>query len=362
MSTTHAQLLAEAEALVSEIKDKAPANDPKSTPHLPPGSRNQTKSITDSLQNSEGYAKAALAWRNGGPQKIDIAFQSKATFDSTSTGSLSYVNYQGLPVAVPTQPPTIRDLLAQGSTDLAAIPYQRETAYTNAATTVAEAGLKPEATLALEDIIAPVKKIAVNLKVTDEVWADFPSLRAFLEGRLRLMVKQREDEQILAGNGVGSNLTGILGTSGVQTHAKGADTSIDAIHKGITKINATPGYQKADGIVINPTDWQNLRLAKDANTQYYGGGPFTGAYGNTGTARDMLWGLPVVVSNAITAGTALVGAFRSSAQVLERQGLNIQMTNSDGDDFVYNLITIRVEERIALVVYQPLGFCTVTGI
>jgi hypothetical protein len=33
-------------------------------------------------------------------------------------------------------------------------------------------------------------------------------------------------------------------------------------------------------IVMHPTDWQAIRLLKDANNQYFAGGPFTAAYGN----------------------------------------------------------------------------------
>jgi hypothetical protein len=37
------------------------------------------------------------------------------------------------------------------------------------------------------------------------------------------------DDQILNGNGVGTNLTGILQTAGIQTQAKGADTMVNGI-------------------------------------------------------------------------------------------------------------------------------------
>ena len=77
---------------------------------------------------------------------------------------------------------------------------------------------------------------------------------------------------------------------------------------------------------------------------------------------DSLWGKPCAITPAITAGTALVGAFKLGAQYFMRQGMTIDMTNSDQDDFIKNLMTIRAEERLALAVYRPLAFCTVTGI
>jgi HK97 family phage major capsid protein len=70
----------------------------------------------------------------------------------------------------------------------------------------------------------------------------------------------------------------------------------------------------------------------------------------------------VVVTPAIAQGTALVGAFQLSAQVYRREGIRVEATNSNEDDFLKNLIAIRVEERLGLAVYRPAGFGTVTGL
>jgi HK97 family phage major capsid protein len=328
------------------------------------------QSVGDQFVNSELYKK------NSGkgfsmPANTRIQFdakgilgpkQLKATFDTATTGLETYYNYQAGPIMVEQQRLTIRDLLAQGQTTLNTIPYIKETSFTNAAATVAEEGEKPEASFALEDATAPVRKIAVIARVTDEMWNDFPMLRDYVNQRLRFMVEQEEEDQLLNGAGTGSSITGILNTSGIQTQALGGDTIADAIFKAMTKIRVT-GFFEPDGIVIHPNDWQTVRLAKDANNQYYGGGPFTGAYGNGGgMAPDMLWGKRVVVTTAIAENTALVGAFRLGAQIWQREGIRVEATNSHEDDFQFNRIAIRVEERLALTVYRPLAFSTVTGI
>ena len=71
-------------------------------------------------------------------------------------------------------------------------------------------------------------------------------------------------------------------------------------------------------------------------------------------------GLTVDVTTAIAQGTVLVGGFQESAQIFRRQGVTVEMTNSNVDDFVNNLITVRAEERLALAVYRPAGFGKVT--
>lgn len=326
------------------------------------------KSLGEQFIESDGY-KAAVA---GGKTAANLKFGfeakgflfpagQKATFTTAATGLDSTVNYVPGMVMVEQQRLTIRDLLAVGQTTMNSIPYIAETSFTNGAETVAEEGEKPEATLATEDRTAPVKKIAVLIKVTDEVFADFPMMRDYVNNRLRFMVLAKEEQQLLNGAGTGSQITGILHTSGIQTQAQGSDTNADAIHKAITKVRST-GFYEPDALVIHPTDWQLLRLAKDQNNQYFGGGPFTGPYGVGGIAGETYWGLKVVVTTAIAAGTALVGAFKLGAQIWQREGVKVEAFDQNEDDVNFNRVTVRVEERLALTVYRPLAFCTVTGI
>jgi HK97 family phage major capsid protein len=294
------------------------------------------------------------------PNLYSIAGATKATF--TTAGS-TFTNYDRAPlITLEQQRLTVADLMNQGITTAPTIRVPQEDSYTNAATTVAEGGTKPEVTWNTSEVDFPVRKIAVTSKISDEMWADYPQLQSYFDGRLRFMVGEREEAQLLNGDGNSPNLTGILVTSGVQSQAQGADTPLDAIHKAITKVRAV-GFFEPDAIVMHPTDYQIIRLEKDGSQQYYGGGPFMGPYSNP-TYPGLVgpWGLRVVVTTAISAGTALVGAFRMGAMIFRRAGVTVTMTNTDQDDFVKNLLTIRAEERLAFPVWRPLAFCKVTGI
>ena len=55
-------------------------------------------------------------------------------------------------------------------------------------------------------------------------------------------------------------------------------------------------------------------------------------------AVGKIWNLPIAITTAITRGTALVGSFKRAAFIGNREGLRIDMTNSDNQDFVYNRI------------------------
>ena len=65
---------------------------------------------------------------------------------------------------------------------------------------------------------------------------------------------------------------------------------------------------------------------------------------------------PVVATQAMTVDTFLVGAFRMGAQVFDRMMASVAVATENEDDFVNNLITILIEERLALVVNRPEAF------
>ena len=251
---------------------------------------------------------------------------------------------------------TVRDLLAPGTTDSNNVSYMQETTFTNAAATVVEAtGDKPQSTLVFDLKNELVQVIAHWLPVTEQMLEDVSQIRSYIDARLKLGVQLTEEDQLLNGDGTPPNISGILDRVITAAQARGADTNADAIFKAMMKVfNAS--LVMPDGHVVNPANWQTIQLAKDANGQYYGMGPFAGAQPPT------LWGLPVAVTPSIVANTSLTGAFKSCAQIFDHGGLRVDVSNSHSDFFIKNLVAIRAEERLALAVYRPLAFGTATGL
>lgn len=258
----------------------------------------------------------------------------------------------------------VADLLGQETTTRSAVTYFVESETVNGAvSTVAEGAEKPLVSFGDPDpVTEPVRKIAAVMKESDEMVDDLPWLASSIDNRGIYLVQLFEEDQILNGAGTGTNLNGILNRTGILTGqtASGEPSVADAIFRAMTAISTSSPFT-ADGIVINPADYQTLRLAKDSNNQYYGGGFFSGAYGNGAIAEQPpIWGLRTVVTPAIAAGTVLVGAFQQGASVIRRQGLTVEIANQNEDDFVNNRIAIRIEERLALAVRYPKAFCKVT--
>ena len=248
---------------------------------------------------------------------------------------------------------TVGDLMLQGTTDSNVLSYYEETTFTNAAATVAEGGTKPESALAFTERTDTVRKIATWIPATSEFLEDNAGIRSYIDGRLRFMVEREEEDQLLNGDGTAPNISGILDRSGIQTVTSSND--IDAIYRAITEVRVD-GQAEPTALVIHPLSWANIRLAKDGNDRYYGDGPFGPLQG------DRLWGLPVRVTPLIAEGTALVGAFRPFAQVFRKGGIRVVASTEHSTYFVENKVAILAEERLALAVYRPAAFCTVTGL
>lgn len=257
---------------------------------------------------------------------------------------------------------TIADLLGTETISGNALTYFVEGALEGDFETVAEGGQKPQLHYAdPTPVTESLKKIAAFIQETDEIIEDAPWLVSAINGRLLYNLGLFEENQILSGGGTGTNLLGLLNRNGVQTETAVDNTdNADALFRAITKTSIGSGLD-ADGIVINPADYQKLRLSKDSNGQYFGGGFFTGQYGNGGIQEQPpLWGLRTVVTPAITAGTALVGAYAQAGSVIRKGGVRVESTNSNEDDFTNNRVTIRAEERLALAVRRPSGLVKVT--
>lgn len=321
----------------------------------------EAKSLGELFVRSKSYLNRSKSPGASCSIEIEGLSNFRATFSTSSVTGFSGIVQIPQIYELGVQRPTVADLLAQGTTNLQAVPFMQETSITNAATTVAEGGAKPEATFALTQTSAPVKKIAVTIPVTDEAFEDIATLESYINARLRWMVEMTEEAQLVNGDGIGSNLTGILQTSGIQTQAKGADTVPDAIKKAQTKVRFI-GFAEPTGIIIHPNDDEAIMLLKDANLQYYGGGPFTGSYGQPFSNVERLWGMPKIVTTGIPENTALIGAFRMDAMIFRKKGITIDSTNSHASEFVNNIVRLRAEERLALAVFRPKSFCQITGI
>ena len=90
-----------------------------------------------------------------------------------------------------------------------------------------------------------------------------------------------------------------------------------------------------------------IELTKDANGGYILANPLR-------IAGPTLWGRPVVETEIPAfEGEFLAGAFRTGAQIFDREDANVVVSTENADDFEKNLYTMRCEERLALANKRP---------
>jgi HK97 family phage major capsid protein len=238
----------------------------------------------------------------------------------------------------------IRDLIPSGTTSSNSIEYTRESTFTNNAAETQEAATKPESALDFEMATAPVRTIAHWIKASKQVLEDAPMLQSYIDTRMRYGVELRIDTQLLNGNGSGSNISGITDSGNYTTFTPTTgETALDSLNRA--KYIVEEADYSATGIVLDPATWGAIERLKGSDLRYVVGNPY-GAIGPT------LWGLPVVVTNAMTADKLLVAAFNISHQVFNRSGVVVEMFAQDDTNVQKNLLTIRAEARLALAIYR----------
>lgn len=331
--------------------------------------------IGEAFVQSEQFKRMQHEVKSGG-RTSSGAFDTKGTLGITA-GSGGTALAGPVPQVIPGvvdklfQQVRVPQLILQGQASTSSLRYVVEGTATSGAAGVAEAGEKPQSTLGFTTSDEPIRKIATSIKVSDEMLEDASQVRSYIDGRLRLFVEIEKERQVVVGAGT-NELIGIKpsgNTRGINIYAGGTAAGNKAVQL-FKALNGQRGSAllEPEWIVVNPSDYQDLRLLTDTAGQFFGGGPFQGPYGNGANinalsgqvsgATDYIWNLPVVVTTAVGAGTALIGT-RSAAQLFSRGGLTVEATNSHDTDFLYNLVTIRAEERCGLAVYRPTAFTEV---
>lgn len=203
---------------------------------------------------------------------------------------------------------------------------------------VAEGAEKPDITPSKEVLTIPLTKVAGIIQESDELIEDADWLVSAIENNGVRELRMARDSYTFAT---------IAADQGIQQVSFTGNIGETYLLQAITNVKAMTGYD-ADAIVIYPAAYVALVTASLSNPRTLFGPDY-----------KTFLGLPLYVDTAAPANGALVGAFKSGATLVQRGGVRVEATNSDQDDFIHNLVKVRIEQRLALAVRKPAAFVMV---
>lgn len=231
--------------------------------------------------------------------------------------------------------------------------YLRQTLRANAAAAVAPGQVKPTTAIGLTPITNDLAVIAHLTEPIDKfLLEDSTALVQFVGDELLYGLTVAVESQVLVGDGVDANMTGLLNTSGIQVQTAIAGDLLGTLRQAVTKLESVghmPGVW-----ALNPSDWERIELSKAS-----GSGQYLFEAGPIDRAARKLWGVPVAISSAVPLGTAGLIDLASVAIDTDTAGVRIQWSESVGDDFSRNQIRARCEGRFNVSVFQGMGLCKV---
>jgi hypothetical protein len=263
----------------------------------------------------------------------------------------------GLVVPIATTRTTVLDIIPFAPVPQMIDKYMEQTTLTNNSAEKAEGVAYAESVFVYTERESPVRKITNSLPITDEQLKFAPVVASLINTDLRRGLRERLETQVLVGDGNSPNLEGFLdaGKTGVQVQAKGADPAFDAIFKAFVLIMTTGGANP-DNVVMNPLNWQTIRLARTADGQYIMGNPAV-------VGPQALFGVPIVQSTRITSGTALAGDYSNFSYIGEPDGNSADvLVGYVGDQFKEGKRTLRCDLYACLTVKRQAAFCKITGL
>jgi len=250
---------------------------------------------------------------------------------------------------------TVRDLLYARPTTMQVVDFVKVNAPMAIASPQVEASAKAENAVTFTSVSEKVRTIATWIPASKQILDDFTELMGFINSTLPYYVNLAEELQLLSGDSTGENLHGLITqaaafSTGLLSASKGWN-KIDIVGRAIQQITAAKELDPTF-VILHPNDWWEMRLTKDGFGRYILGDPQT-------NVRPSLFGLDVVYTTSIANGTFLVGSGNPIAsEIRDRMEMQVEISTEHQDFFTKNLVAVRGEKRVVLVVKRPNSYIT----
>lgn len=315
---------------------------------------NEVKSLGQKVAAHE-----AIKNYQGGTATFKISTKADTINKSPAANSITRNTitpaYQAGMVSMPDQPLQIEQLIPHIPVSVDAIEYTKEGSVTDGSKIVAEGEKLGETTVTNPTLhTANCVNIGAYTVVTHQLLTNESALAAFIETKMQYKLKLNVENQLINGDGISTQLGGLLHegnftdkTTVVQGKLpKSGATLLDFAL--LLKTEFEKQYIMPEHLLLNPDDWAQLALLKDANGHYILGGPQL-------LATKNLWGTSIITTPFLSASKYILGNFTLGATIYDREALDFRISDSDGDNFKSMLYTFRVNRRLGFAVENPLA-------
>lgn len=335
------------EALVKEIaelEEKVAKSEKAAEILATIGKTEETNTDTTEVKKMTEFETFTKSAKEMTDRKAGVSIHLKAATDVVTSVQIADVDRSIAPQPTRT---AVADFFSNATISGNAITYFLQGAYEGTPAQTAEGAKKPQNSTSFTGTTLALKKIAAFIKETDEIIYDEAFLASEVQNSLVYQVGKVEDAYIVGAIG---STAGI----GAETYDGTTVTFADGILASILKVKSDSAYD-ASVVILNPADVFTLLTAKDDNKQYYGGGYFTGAYGNGAlNIPSAIWGVQIFASSAVSQGSAIIAA-REAVKVWRKSGIDVRLYEQNEDDALYNRCTLLAETRLAAAVVDLKG-------
>lgn len=326
----------------------------------------KTGSLEKTLKESDSFARLLRDKRGSGVVHLkgaDVAelMERKTTITSSAVGQATsgVLQIDRIPGITPEarQVLKVRDLLVARPTVMQVVDFVKVNSAMKIGSPQVEANDKGENAVTFASVSEQVRTLATWIPATKQILDDFTELLGFIQTTMPYYVNLEEELQLLSGDNTGQNLHGLITqatafNTGLLSATAGWN-KIDIVGRAIQQVAAAKELDPTF-VVVHPNDWWGIRLTKDSYGRYILGDPQT-------NARPSLFGLDVVPTTSITSGTFLVGSGNPiAAEIRDRMEMQVEISTEHSDYFTKNLVAVRAEKRLVLVVKRPASYITGT--
>lgn len=242
----------------------------------------------------------------------------------------------------------IMQLFSQGSIgdgQGGVVRYVDQLAVTRNADWEDETDVKAESAITWITKTVALEIVADTIPVTNQALSNIPFIASEINNFLLTNLALKIDQDLFDGSGAAPIIEGIytFADEYVAVASGITDANIYDLLKVIkTNITAATSYDPKV-VLINATDEDLMTLKKDSHNNY-----LVPAFVKFVGDKMFVHGMEIVQTNVVTADTLLVGDFTKGV-VYTHGGVKIDIGMID-KQFVENMVTLRVEQELALVV------------